>query len=59
MYTCEIKLDLRLGPDGNRDTIERLTNLPQVTAKVVESEIDAVIVGFEHIEMLTERKMRA
>ena len=56
VYTCEIKLDLRLGPDGNRDTIERLTNLPQVTAKVVESEIDAVIVGFEHIEMLTERK---
>ena len=26
-YACEIKLDLRVGPDGNCDTVERLTNL--------------------------------
>ena len=56
VYTCEVELDVRLGPDGNRDTIERLTNLRQITAKVIESEVAAVIVGHEHIEMLTERK---
>ena len=55
-YTCEVQLDVRIGPDGNRDTVERLTNLRQVTAKVVESEVSAVIVGRQLIEFLTERK---
>ena len=55
-YACEINMDLRLGPDGNRDTVERLTNLRQVTAKVVESDVAAVVVGQEWIEELTERK---
>ena len=55
-YACTVKLDVRVGPDGNRDTVNRLTNLRQVSVKVVDSEIAAVVVGHEHIEMLTERK---
>ena len=56
MYSCEVALDVRVGPDGNRDTVERLTNLRQVTAKMVESSVPAIIIGRQHIEFLEERK---
>ena len=55
-YLCEIEIDIRVGPDGNRDTVERLTNLKKVTAKVIDSKISAVVIGHEFIEHLTERK---
>ena len=58
-YTCEIELDLRVGPDGNCDTVDRLTilDLRSVTAKVIQSDVPImVVVGHKHIEHLMERK---
>ena len=55
-YTCEVQLDLRVGPDANNDTVERQSTLKQVTVKVIESEVPAVILGHDKIEELAERK---
>ena len=55
-YTCEIVVDVRVGPDANRDTVDRLTTLSQVTARVIESKVPAVILGHDQIELLTARK---
>ena len=57
VYTCEIELDVRVGPNDNRDAVERLTKLPRVTATVIESKMSAIVLGNEHIEMLTEQKI--
>ena len=56
-YTYEVVMDVRVDPDGNQGTVvERLTNLRQVKVTIAESEVPALVVGHEHIAMLSERK---
>ena len=55
-YSCEVLVNIRVGPDENRDTVDRLTQLKQVKARVVESDVPAVILGKDQITLLEERR---
>ena len=55
-YICEVELDVRVLPDDNRDTVERMTKLQKVTARVIESDVAAIILGNPQMEHLAERK---
>ena len=56
VYTCEVELDVRVGPDANRDTVERMTKLPKLKVRVVDSDVPAVVLGYTQIETLEGRK---
>ena len=55
-YECEVELDLRVGPDVNFDTVDRLTGLRKVKARVIKSDIPAVVLGREQMNLLAARK---
>ena len=55
-YTCEVELDVRVGPDANRDTVERMTKLSKLKVRVVESSVPVVVLGHAHIETLEDQK---
>ena len=46
-------MNIRVGPDENRGTVDRLTQLKQAKARVVESDVLAVILGKDQITLLT------
>ena len=55
-YVREVQVTLRVLPDENRDTVKRLTTVNQVTCRVVESDVPAVVIGKAVYNHLVERK---
>ena len=54
-YVSEVELSLRLFPDVNKDTVGRLTKVPKVLCRVVESEVPALVIGRRVCGHLLER----
>ena len=54
-YKTKIKCPLWVLPDVNRDTVKRMSILKEVTLRVVESDIPALVVGKLELEKLHEK----
>ena len=56
MYTSTVSVTLRIFPDENRDTIQRLTKVLNVNCRVVKSEVPALVIGRKVHGHLLDRK---
>ena len=57
-YVKEVVVSLRVLPDENRDTVRKLKHVLNVTCRVVESSVPALVIGRGVHHHLLERKAR-
>ena len=55
-YVKEVVVSLRVLPDENRDTVRKLKHVLNVTCRVVESPVPALVIGRGVHHHLLERK---